>query len=505
MLPAAPVPVLALRLAADGRPWRLPREADLGLHLVNVPLAYRPGDPGLPYAFAALPGRYLADLVEQALTTPWKGPIAILNPALSLDADYLRALTAEMADLSLAGRDCPPNTLRIFESYAGDFVAFVLPHEWHPSRETLQELRFLSCRDASLDAELLEAAGIACQVRTLRTPPEASAPEAMPLFHGMQGMARHAARARLRMLRAGKRHTLAIVTHHAGDVLLSVQAIEDCGQGIDGIVVHTAYADVARAVGGRLPIIEVDGPLPARGGIASPSHPLNEEILYFEQVVAPVLPRDSAFVFLRPSRGYIEADYTLAAQTAYTVGVKGDELRYPRGFTLEAPEPGNLTNEQRERLPKVRGPRVLLHFDGGWPLKVYPREWQRELIDGLRALGFEPAVLGASFPDVPSHQFTGLAALDALLAGHDLLIGMDSFPCHYASQRLRLPTLCLFASTRMENLAHAAPDYLAIEQGLHCSPCGSRDICPRFGGTACLNFVPPATVAALAHLCLQPT
>lgn len=285
-------------------------------------------------------------------------------------------------------------------------------------------------------------------------------------------------------------------------MLLAVQAIEACGQGIDGIVVHSAYADVAKAAGGKLPITEVRGPLPARGDISSQLHPLNEEILYFEQVVAPAMPQDASFVFLRPSRGYIQAEYTLAAQVAYTVGKRGDELRYPRGFTMEAPDSETI-RANRGCLPRVTGRRVLLHFDGGWPLKVYPPEWQRELIDGLRSIGFNPAVLGASFPDVPSHQFTNLAALDTLLSEHDLLIGMDSFPCHYASQRASMPTLCLFASTRMENLAHAAPNYMAAEQGLYCSPCGSREICPRFGGTACLNFVPPATVTELALQCLQ--
>src|SRR5690606_13711985 len=75
MLPAAPVPVLVVRLAADGQPWRAPREADLALRMLNVALAYRPGDPGVPYSFAATPGRYLADLVETALTQGWRGPI----------------------------------------------------------------------------------------------------------------------------------------------------------------------------------------------------------------------------------------------------------------------------------------------------------------------------------------------------------------------------------------------------------------------------------------------
>jgi len=83
MLPATPVPLLVLRLATEHKPWRLPREAGLRLRLINVPVSYGPGEPGLPYAFPALPGRYLADMVELAFQEDWKGPKAILNPALT--------------------------------------------------------------------------------------------------------------------------------------------------------------------------------------------------------------------------------------------------------------------------------------------------------------------------------------------------------------------------------------------------------------------------------------
>lgn len=504
MLPATPVPALVVRLAADGHPWRVPREADLALRLVNVALAYRPGEPGLPYSFVALPGRYFADLVELALGQSWRGPAVILNPGIAGDTEHLHAVLAELADLAFGSAACTDDAWLVLQEYSGRPLAYAVPPGWRATPKTLLDMRYLSGRDATLDSELLTAMGVRNTLRTIRTAPDTRPLESMPLFQGMEGMAVHAARARRDMLRAGKRHTLAVITHHAGDVLLTTQAIERCGRDIDGIVVHCAYADVARAVGGALPVIEVNGPLPARGDISSPQHPLNEEILYFEQVVAPNLPRDASILFLRPSRGYIEADYTLAAQVAYAVGGRDDTELYPPAFTLEAPDSDTLL-AHRASLPQVRGRRVLLHFDGGWPLKVYPPQWQRELIDHLRDAGFEPAVLGASFPDVPSHAFTTLAAFDALLREHDLLIGMDSFPCHYASQRLQLPTVCLFASTRMENLAHAAPAYMATEQGLYCSPCGSREICPRFGGTACLNFVPPATVTELAQLCLHET
>lgn len=502
MLPATPLPVLVVRLTTDARPWRFPRDADISFRLLNVPLVFRAGEPGLPYSFAASPGRYLADLLEIGVEQGWQGPIVVLNPGVQCDIDHLRAVLAELGDLSFGSAAWRAGECLILEDYSGHPLAYAFNTRWRPSVEHLHAIRYLSGRDASVDAEVLCAASVASQPRKVRTPPGLPLAEALPIFHGMESMAIHAARAYRDMLRAGTRKTLAVVTHHAGDVLLTVQAIERCGRNIDGIVVHASYADVARAVQGALPIYALEGPLPARGDVSSPLHPLNEEILYFEQVVAPSLPEGAAFLFLRPYRGYIEADYTLAAQVAYAVGRRGDERLYAPAFTLEAPDVDTI-KAVRHRLPYVRGRRVLLHFDGGWPLKVYPPGWQRELIELLCEAGFEPSVLGANIPGIPSHQFTTLAALNELMAEQDLLIGMDSFPCHYASQRLALPTICLFASTRMENLAHAAKNYVAMEQGLSCSPCGQREVCPRFGGHACRNFVPPAIVTKLALQCLQ--
>lgn len=505
MLPAPPATLLVSKLAVNDRLWRIPRNADLRLKLVNTPLARAPGAPGLPYAFPALAGRYISDLVSLSFQESWKGPRAILNPVIEHSSSTLAAVLAEAADANF-GIETGDTAWLVLQDYQGQPIAYLIPPAWQPDASLLHELRYLSGYDAAVDAELLLTLNVSCVLRTLRLPPAGqpglSDTPRLLAFPGMENLAVQSARARRNMLIAGKRQTLAVVTHHAGDVLLTTQVLEAYGHEIDGIVVHRSYGDVARSVGGKLPIIEVDGPLPARGDASSAAHPLNEEILYFERVVAPALPADASFLFLRPSRGYIDSDYTLAAQLAYTVGQLGDEAHYPTGFHLTPPTPASL-QANRSSLPRVRGRRVLLHFDGGWPLKVYPPAWQRELVDALVLAGFKPSVLGPGFPDVPSHAFTGLAALSRLMGEQDVLIGMDSFPCHYASQALNLPTVCLFASTRMENLAHAARDYIAVEQGLSCSPCGSRLVCPRFGGVSCHNFLPPAAVVDLLEHCLQ--
>lgn len=502
MLPASPPPLLLTRLAIDQQRWRLPREADLGVRLLNIPLSRHPDQAGLPYACSALPGRYLADLIDLSTEQPWQGPIAVLSPAWTHTPATLQMLLAEVGELQLSGGwpDAQASWL-LLQSASDQALAYVLPPGWHPTPQQLLDLRFLTALDGPLDADLLDAMGIPCQLRRMRLPHQADLPLALPVFPSMQMLAQQTCRAASRMLRSGHRQTWAVITYHAGDVLLGVRAINACGQGIDGLVVHRAYADVARATGTQLPIIEIDGPLPLRGQTTSEFHPLYDDMLYFEQVVRPALPPDSAFIQLRPSRGYVDGEHTLGAQIAYTVGQRGDEARYPRAPILEAPTPA-LLQACQDQLPRIAGQRVLLHFDGGWPLKVYPPQWQQELIDRLIQAGFQPAVFGAEIDGVPCHQFTDLDGLSTLLQAHDVLIGMDSFPCHYASQQLGIPTICLFGPTRSENLAHAADNYLALEQGLDCSPCSAQHICPRFGGTWCRNFVPPAALVQLVTQCL---
>lgn len=542
MTPAQPL--LVVRLNTRSTAWRLPRTADPFLEMVNVPVARAPGQPGIPFSFAALPGRYLAELLTTAARWHRGQTVVLLNPAHQVPSDCLALVQAELAeraDVAHTTQGCP--AVRLLVDYNDHILAYCVPARHVITLAADKAVRDLSTTDAELDQTLLDALNIPCTVQRVRTPPGFSLEPALPYFPGMSGMARHVARARVRNLKTGTRTTWGVLTHHAGDILLALKVLERT-PGIDGLVIHKAYADIARDVLPDLPCITVDGPLPARGMAASASHALNDDILYFEQVVMPVLPPDAGLLYMRPVRGYIDADFTLAAQLAFLIGETADTAAFPTGtslylapenplYTLENPlhnpenPTGNTTTAENPaetqgavkatetppglpdhlpiNLPAVRGKRVLLHFDGGWPLKVYPPEHQQALIEHLLDLGCQVSVLGAfanAQANVPTHAFTTLSALRALILEHDALIGMDSFPCHYASQQLGVPTVCLYASTRQINLAHAAPCYLAVSCGLDCSPCGSRLTCPRFGGTRCHNFIDPKTVANLFARCL---
>lgn len=500
MMLQVPFPFVAVRLDAAGQPWRLPVMADLYVTLLNLPVAYGQGSPGAPFSCAALPGRYIPELFQYGRKAAAEQALVILNPAYELPPDALAAIAAAMQDAPPARGEA--SGARVLADMDGRVIAYAFDHARVCPESTWFDLRFLSGFDAGLDADLMNAVGIPTGIARLRMPPGFSPSLSLPRLQGLEVLAVHVAKRRLAMHRAGARRLLAVVTHHAGDIFLAMRVLAACETRADAVVVHEAYADIAREVCPALPCITVGGPLPARGAAASMAHPLNDELLYLESNVFPILPADASILLMRPVRDYITADTTLAAQLAFAAGSVEDMLRFPTGHirVLEAPEgEGVVPGAAPEPVLRIPGKRVLLHFDGGWPLKVYPESMQLELVQRLLEQGFQVSIMGRPLPgvDVPTYGFTGMGPFNDLLRAHDVLVGMDSFPCHYAAQQLGMPVLCLFASTRIVNLAHAAPAYQAASRGLFCSPCGSRTACWRFGGSECRNFISPAAVVGL--------
>lgn len=501
MMPGSTMHVTVVRLDPNHHPWRLPREADLQCRLLNVPISYTPGQAGVPFSYTALPGRYLEALAEFAVPAQNAAPLLLLNPAYDLPAIVLEALLAELGDLEFGTLQESHASAIILTDLRQRVLAYALPSG--VCKNSLDNLRFLSCFDPQLDASLLGQAGIRSVVRSLRLPNNTQLPEALPSFDGLELIARASTAARVRMLECGASKTYAISHHHAGDVLLALQAISRSTRRIDKFVVNQAYADIVREVSPQLPILEIESDVPRRGKLASLYHPLNDEALFLERVLLPALPVDASFIYLRPLRNYNSADWTLAAQMAFALGSRTDANVFPAASPLLAKDiqPAIATEASNPHF----GYRILLHFDGGWPLKIYPEAWQHELIEALGQVGYQVSVLadGTGNFSVPQHSFTSLAGLNSLLGMHDLLIGMDSFPCHYAALHLAKPTLCLFGSTSIKNIAHAAPGYIAAHCGLECSPCSDSRVCRRYGGGECHNFLPPKNVVSLVRQCLE--
>jgi hypothetical protein len=281
----------------------------------------------------------------------------------------------------------------------------------------------------------------------------------------------------------------AVMPYHAGDLLFFIIALNHLQSSVRRIVVNKSYVDIVGDNAPNLTVLPIDLPVINRGedflrGNLTPDH------AYFERF-CDQLPEDGFYGYFRPSRNYNVTKFHLIDHFIFALGRhlgSQAELLVPRKAapTLFSPEPSDSPRK------------ILLHFDGGWPLKIYPKDQQEQLIDLLHAKGYSVTVLAGLQYDHPKCRVTTFKSYESLvelLHSHHLLVGMDSFPVHYAVHVLGLPTICLFATTRPENSnARPAPNYLFLEKGLRCRPCAAISRCPLYGGPDCRNFVGPEMV-----------
>lgn len=279
----------------------------------------------------------------------------------------------------------------------------------------------------------------------------------------------------------------AIMPYQAGDVLFFTIAFNNIKTHFTEIVVNHIYLDIISNNApslAALPLNAVPNNRDENGNIM-PDH------IHFE-TFNTTLPQNRFYYYCRPSRDYRVSEFHLIDHFAFALG----------NHSLTRAELLSHTKPAIEQfIPEIPSSpvRVLLHFDGGWALKIYPKELQERLIDLLHAKGYELTILAGaerSHPKCQTTTFQSYQQFTQLLKSHHILVGMDSFPCHYSAHTLGLPTICLFSSTRPENSnAPKAPHYLFLEKGLACRPCYGVCKCPLYGKSNCENFVSPETVS----------
>lgn len=502
---------------SGGEAWLLPRGAYHGHDVANVPLVLDGAgaeDAGIPYSFCALPGRYVSELCAMAARHCRGAAALVLSPAAALPGSALaqliascppltgaRGAAADVDILATAGNAAlayrwTPQALDALREDAQAIAKPIDAEPWAalPVGQRLFDLRFLSGVDAGLDARMLRSMG--WRARIVRVSSALAGPwqPTLPWFPNAPLIARLAAERWLAARQTGLGEAWAVLPHHAGDVLLAIDILRSAPCGVHGLVVNGDYAAIVRRALPGLPILTIDEAPISRGKFSAQGHPLNDEARYFEEVVLPSLPPEVAPVWLRPLRGYEEAATTLTAQLAFVLSDTAEMRRWP------ALRPGMALEPLRVAAGQADGVRrALLHIDGGWPLKVPPRAWLDEFLGCLGGRGWKVSVLSdrpLALP-VPVHRFGTLEFFDQLLDAHDVLIGADSFPVHYANIHRGMPTICLFGPTSLSHLASARPNYRAMSAGMACSPCRVRAICPRFGTEHCRNFPSPAEIAAL--------
>ncbi|MCC6143779.1 MAG: hypothetical protein IT368_08220 [Candidatus Hydrogenedentes bacterium] len=472
---------MLLGLLGKTATWTL-NDPERRIEVVNFSIAPGPATSSLHllHAAAATPGRYLAEMCRRLMHSRTLARIAVCNPFLEFSTSELGLLAH-----SLMHTEQSINGLLI-DDQAGMPVAYCLPRE--SSEMHIPFLSLLSCVDVELDVALLAALFGASPAR-LKLPLRYRPGIAADGFYGAPAALRTyrwVARQAIEKICSSEKDRLrdlrfaAIMPFNAGDVLFVVLAMRKAHGFCEALVVDRRYADIAAEAAPELELIKIDLKPRVVDGIA------DWEWALLERLEAG-MPEGYVYSYCRPSRRYDRMPVHLIDQYAFGLGdaCLGDSFRnsdlYP-----------STRRGQSEKS-------VLLHFDGGWPMKIYPRRLQAELVSGLLAAGFRVTVLsdreGKYEVGVLRIGYTSLGELKSLILSSSLVVGMDSFPVHYAAHLLNVPTICLFASTQPANSdAKESARYRALHQGLPCTPCGGFSRCPRFGGPECRNFASPQAV-----------
>lgn len=441
------------------------------------------------HAAAASPARYLMEMARRMASIRHQGgSIVLFNPLLELNVAEIGVALRHLVRAESSG-ECV-----VAHSGDGTPVAYMLPTL---SPDGLVGLSLLSTSEAQTDCELIGQFH-GGTVRAQELPFEAMAHRVGNGFYAGEERRRIyswlARRACVEYRNRSGTHGVppiaAILPFHAGDVLFMCLAIQRCNGYCRAIVVDRRYRAIVEAVAPDLFCIQVDF-----SGGRSTTEDWDQALI--ELIQGECLPSGYLYVYCRPSRAYDALPIHLMDQYAFAVGDSCE------GDSIVSAHRRSHIQVQRDRR------RVLLYVDGGWPLKVYPIHMQKSLIDLLTGSGFEITVMSASEqPTVhgcPNIRFSGLAQLHELLVDLDLVIGMDSFPTHYAIHVLGIPTICLFSSTAPENSdAGSAVHYRALEAGLKCRPCRGVATCPQYGGEVCRNFVAPRDIVSAAVKLTSP-
>jgi hypothetical protein len=443
----------------------------------------------------ATPARYLLEMFRRLSSASSEGApwLFLFNPLLLLRRHEALVVLATLHEIELTFDEagvcvvCDKNDIPL---------GYLLPR---PVIDDARYLMLLSCSSTVLDATALEVL-YDCKAKTQAVDVDVS----REMRHGFFGgpylrpnelCCRHA-----RELLASRRKAVevqdpiarracrdaidmvAFVSHHAGDVLFASIAAQSAPAIFQGLVVHHDYAAICKRVGLKVAVLECSGPVPHRGTYDGddPQHFID---------TYPLLPPDRFYVYARTSRDYNTTCHHLIDHYAFALGaplaaaVELDSGR-PAAVAPDSAHPPRLA-----ALADTGG--ILMHFNAGWPLKTYPLEQQRRLVCLLQQGGYAITLLDAKteIPGCRHERFESLQQFESLLAEHQLLVGMDSFPAHFASLVPQIPTICLFSSTHpVHSRTMISSRYRWLCHELDCSPCRSDRTCPRFGGETCRNF-----------------
>jgi hypothetical protein len=468
-------PTLTVRIEAEDSNANAPSDGSVRYKIALKNL----GPYALMHSLAASPARYIEEALKRESR---KGDrcIAIFNPIFSFSEEThssAHQLLSSSSNENLSVYTSDDNKPILYVFPPGAYRQVALKREWLWSLTTL---------DAELDVQLLSKLfNQKVFVHFLSGKHHSGYANHFHIDSTKDVLIALARRALECLNKATHKSAPGVlaVTHHAGDVLFSSMAIRLNSGPFTKLIVHRDYSATARLILSENNIHIVDGP---RFGYVSHGKLNCTDSDYFLKQVLPALPQNAPAAYGRQVREYRDASFHLI-----------DQWRFALGHGFEVHDSNHYYKIFSRKAAPISEKSVLLHFDGGWPLKIYPFGMQLELGRALTRSGFRVSVLTGKLTDYPwpAHQFTNLSSLETLILDHSILVGMDSFPVHFSTHILNHPTLCLFSSTRPENSnARESIRYKQMSLGMVCCPCGSHTSCFVYTEDKCHNFSPPEAV-----------
>ncbi|MHB8843601.1 MAG: glycosyltransferase family 9 protein [Nitrospirota bacterium] len=450
----------------------------------------------------ASPARYLMEVSRKLSVVSAKADHdkLIVNPVFGIPEN------AVAETIKYLNGDPDDGTIKIFSDTKGYPIAYFIPNKISAEPRYLS---LLSAVDAEIDKELLKYAYLAgvkviytshdLDLMTLYNKFEfnvnyrdiykwiaGSAAKCLKNIYGMHlEDDSHQTLSALKLAEMRqKRDSIpftAVMPHHAGDVLFLAMAMKEAKTYLKGMIISNWYKDIMESDFKELQVKTVDLLPMMRDG----NKKTDEEIIL--DIVSSLSEQDihSSFYYnCRPSRNFWISNYHMIDQFGFAIGAAIDT---------------EIDMLSRRCVPVHRVPRslsqpykILLHFEGGWPLKAYPEKDRITLMNMLRSTGCKLTLLSSSYTsiaDVHAVKYTNLANYNKLLDENHLLIGMDSFPVHYAAFIKGTPSLCLFGNTiPMVSFCHDSDYYSYLVNTMNCTHCGGVDKCPPTMKTECDNF-----------------
>jgi len=457
----------------------------------------------LDSAFSS-PARYLLEMyrrLKKLSGFPDEEIYVVFNPRFHVNAFVLQAVISFLSRRKIKGETC------VVGDKKNNPVAYLFSgthEEFHEKYLTL-----LSLVDARLDAHYLgfvfsrPVRVLNCKNVKAIVDPENGFTEGAGLKMLCRWPAEHACRwFECVETEAGVKHSLsgeeaaerlkglpvsAVMPYFAGDVLFCAIAAREIKSLFDALIVCESYIDILSSVDHKLASRALERPVWRRNPIKE-----EDEMIYYKDLLN-ALPDDSLHYNMRVFRKYENSDHHLIDQAAFALGASmtnQDEL---------VTRKRERSNHRKPLKRAEQGWKVLLYFDGGWDLKVYPVELQYELINRLRQNSVEVTVLSNRencYDGVKVAAFQSLEQLQQLILDQHIIVGMDSFPIHFSEHVIGRPSICLFGSTKPANSDSFRPGYYkALENGMSCRPCSGQKSCHRYKLPYCRNFVSPDAVS----------